>query len=47
VDEVCAKIKEVMEDTEYVRQVFGTEVTVPIEVEIKVGDHWGEGTPIG
>ena len=47
VDEVCAKIKEVMEDTEYVRQVFGTEVTVPIEVEIKVGNHWGEGTPIG
>ena len=43
VDEVCHVIKEVMEDTGYLRQVFGTEVTVPIEVEIKVGQHWGEG----
>jgi len=42
VDEVCAKIKEVMEDTDYVKKVFGTEITVPIEVEIKVSDHWGE-----
>lgn len=43
VPRVCKVIKETMEDMTPVRKKFGTEVIVPIEVEIKVGQHWGEG----
>jgi DNA polymerase-1 len=42
-DEVLPLIRDVMEDMSVVRQKFGTDVTVPVEVELKVGTHWGEG----
>jgi DNA polymerase I-like protein with 3'-5' exonuclease and polymerase domains len=34
-------IRDVMEDMSLVRQKFGTDMTVPIAVEIKYGSHWG------
>jgi DNA polymerase-1 len=37
-------IKETMENLP-LRAKFGTIMTVPIEVEIKIGTHWGEGKP--
>lgn len=36
-------IRETMEDTSVARQKFGVEPDVPIEVEVKYGQHWGEG----
>ena len=38
-------IKEVMEDMDYIKRLFGTEVGVPIVADIEVGRHWGEGKP--
>lgn len=35
-------IKELMENLP-LKKMFGVELTVPIQVDIKVGDHWGEG----
>ena len=35
-------IKSVMEYPR-LREYFGLEFTVPLQVEIKVGQHWGEG----
>jgi DNA polymerase-1 len=43
-DSTIEVIRETMEDTAYIRKIFGTNITVPIEVEIKVGQHWSEGT---
>ena len=41
--EACATIKAVMEDLGEVKRKFGLDITVPIEVEIKVGQYWGRG----
>jgi uracil-DNA glycosylase family 4 len=43
VAQVAKMVKTVMEDMTPVRRLFGTRVTVPIEVEIKVGQFWGGG----
>lgn len=43
VDEMVPIIRSTMEDMKPVSKKFGTKVTVPIVVEIKVGQHWGEG----
>lgn len=43
VPEMVENIRSVMEDTKTVKKLFGAEITVPIEVEISVGSHWGEG----
>jgi uracil-DNA glycosylase family 4 len=43
VDELVPVIHDTMVDTEPARKKFGLELTVPIEVEVKVGQHWGEG----
>jgi uracil-DNA glycosylase family 4 len=40
----CRIIKEIMEDMDFVRRRFGAEITVPIVVDIEVGQHWGEAT---
>jgi DNA polymerase I-like protein with 3'-5' exonuclease and polymerase domains len=42
-DELVPYIHETMVDTSAARKKFGVELTVPIEVEVKVGQHWGEG----
>jgi DNA polymerase-1 len=42
VEEGVAIVRRVMEDVSEIEK-FGAQVTVPIEVEIKVGQHWGEG----
>lgn len=42
IDEVGSKLKEIMEHLP-LEKLFGTIMTVPMEVEIKIGDHWGEG----
>jgi DNA polymerase-1 len=42
VEEGAALIREVMEDLSVVKKKFGTDVTVPIEVEIKAGTHWSD-----
>lgn len=44
-DKTLPFIKETMEDMSLVKSKFGTEVGVPINVDIEVGTHWGEGTP--
>lgn len=43
VDTVVPYIKKTMEDMSVPRRKFGLDLTVPIEVEIKVGKHWGDG----
>lgn len=43
VDEIVPQIHEGMVDMDDPRRKFGLELTVPIEVEVKVGQHWGEG----
>jgi DNA polymerase-1 len=43
VDKWLPVIKKVMEYPR-LREYFGLEFTVPLVVEIKVGQHWGEGT---
>lgn len=45
VDETLPIIKETMENVlmERLQELFELEVTVPIEVELKVGSHWSEG----
>jgi hypothetical protein len=35
-----------MMDMSEVRRLFGTDVTVPIEVELKAGQYWGQGEKI-
>jgi uracil-DNA glycosylase family 4 len=40
---VAKLIKTVMEDMNVVKKRFGADVTVPIEVEIKIGQYWGAG----
>lgn len=42
IDPVCTQIKQVMENLP-LKKKFGVALDVPIEVEIKVGDHWSEG----
>lgn len=42
-EEATPIIRQVMEDIAYIERVFKTEITVPIEVEIKTGQHWGAG----
>jgi len=39
-------IRETMEDPTEVKKKFGVDLTVPIEVEIKAGQHWSEGEVI-
>ena len=39
-------IRETMEDLTMVKRKFGADITVPIEVETKAGQHWGEGTAV-
>ena len=46
VDATVPTIRKVMEDMSWVKRKFGTNITVPIVVEIKVGTHWGEGTVV-
>lgn len=41
--EAARIIREVMMDMNEVRRLFGTDVTVPIEVELKAGQYWGQG----
>jgi uracil-DNA glycosylase family 4 len=43
VDEIVPVIHDTMVDMSEARRKFGLELTVPIEVEVKVGQHWGEG----
>ena len=43
VDMVVPYIYETMTDLSALRKKFGLELTVPIEVDVKVGQHWGEG----
>lgn len=43
VDEIVPYIHETMEDLVPLRQKFGLELTVPLVVDVKVGQHWGEG----
>lgn len=43
-NDVLPVIRSTMQDTTHVKRLFGADVTVPIEVEISVGSHWGEGT---
>jgi DNA polymerase-1 len=45
VDRGCEIVKEVMENMEPVRRMFGADITVPIVADIEVGRHWGEGEP--
>lgn len=45
VDEYAPLIRDTMEDMGIVRKKFGTDVTVPIKVDIEVGTHWAEGEP--
>jgi len=45
-DDVVPQIRRTMEDTQLVKKRFGADVTVPIRVDIKVGQHWGEGTEV-
>lgn len=42
VAEIVPIIREVMLNPP-IKKMFGAELTVPIDVEIKVGQHWGEG----
>jgi len=42
-DEALPLIKARMEDMDHVRRTFGADISVPIEVEIKVGQYWGAG----
>lgn len=46
-DEAIPIIREVMQDMAYVERMFKCEITVPIEVEIKVGQFWGKGEKVG
>lgn len=41
VDKWVPVIKEEMENTERIRRLFGADITVPVEVDIEVGTHWG------
>jgi uracil-DNA glycosylase family 4 len=43
VEEGVPLIRETMEDLSILRKKFGCDITVPITVEVKVGQHWGEG----
>jgi uracil-DNA glycosylase family 4 len=45
VEEGVAMVRRVMEDLSEIEK-FGAIITVPIVVEIKVGQHWGEGTVV-
>lgn len=41
VDEWAPVIKEVMEDVQRVKKLFGADITVPIVVDLEIGTHWG------
>jgi uracil-DNA glycosylase family 4 len=41
--ETAKQIHQTMTDLREVKRKFGTEIGVPIEVEMKVGTHWGKG----
>lgn len=45
VDKWASVIKATMQDLERVKRMYGAAVTVPIIVDIEVGDHWAEGEP--
>jgi uracil-DNA glycosylase family 4 len=42
--DACRIIKTTMEDLYPVKKLFGTAITVPIVVDVEVGQHWGEAT---
>jgi DNA polymerase I-like protein with 3'-5' exonuclease and polymerase domains len=42
VDKWCGIIKDTMENLP-LKRIFGTELSVPVTVDVKVGQHWGEG----
>lgn len=46
VEQIAPYVKEVMEDMTYIRRTFGTQITVPIVVDVEVGTHWSEGKAI-
>lgn len=41
-EEVVRQIAATMTDMDYIQKKLGAEITVPIEVEIQVGTHWGK-----
>lgn len=41
VDQTCEQFHTTMIDMDYVKRTFGYDVTVPIEVEIRISQHWG------
>jgi DNA polymerase I-like protein with 3'-5' exonuclease and polymerase domains len=43
-DEGAAIIHATMTDMSVVKKKFGTDITVPMDVELKIGSHWGGGT---
>jgi DNA polymerase I-like protein with 3'-5' exonuclease and polymerase domains len=43
IEEGARKIHSTMTDLSVVKKKFGTGVGVPMEVEVKVGTHWGQG----
>lgn len=40
-EEAARIVKQVMENLP-IKKLFGYEMTVPIEAEVTIGDHWGE-----
>lgn len=40
---VASEVRSVMQDMSLVKRLFGADITVPIEVELKVGTQWGAG----
>lgn len=42
VDPVAGYIKRVMEDMDYIEEMYGFHATVPIIADIEIGTHWGE-----
>lgn len=45
--EIALEIRAEMEDVEPIRRTFGGEITVPIKVDVSIGDSWGSGEEIG
>jgi DNA polymerase-1 len=43
IEEATPLIRSTMQDMRPLKKLFGANITVPIEVEIKVGTHWGAG----
>jgi DNA polymerase-1 len=41
-EDYAFRVKDEMEDMKVLRKTFGAEITVPIEVDVTIGSHWGE-----